>query len=117
MPQQMIPQVVNPPSTDITTRTTPPPASTRPTDVGLVTVDQLTSGKWLAPGRADEVLVNASYAHQALEGRLDDPDQRHDYTSSAWCSPTLTGNTADLYFPFATLQDPRPSRTGSRRCW
>ncbi|MCA1832947.1 MAG: ABC transporter permease [Actinomycetota bacterium] len=105
-PMETIRQVVNPPSTDITNKSYTAagidPAS--PT-VGLVTQTQLTSGHWLRSTNPNEVLANVAYANKnslkvgstvAINGTT--------YTVAGLVNPTLTGNTADLYFPLTSLQ-------------
>ncbi|MGZ4734509.1 MAG: ABC transporter permease [Acidimicrobiia bacterium] len=105
-PRETIQQVVDPPSTDITSQsyTTAGVDPTQP-DVGLVTRNQLTSGQWLGKSAKDEVLVNVAYANTKglkLGGTI--PINGTDYKIVGLVRPTLTGSTADLYFPLATLQ-------------
>ncbi|MFA5788206.1 MAG: ABC transporter permease, partial [Actinomycetota bacterium] len=105
-PLRTIQQVVNPPSTDITNRSyTAAGIDPSNSQVGLVTETQLTAGRWLASGAPNEVLVNVAYATKnslavgstvAINGT--------DYSVVGLVNPTLTGNTADLYFPLTTLQ-------------
>ena len=112
-PLQTLRQVVNPPQTDISTASYNvagiDPASPH---AGLVTTDQLTAGKWLASGQANEILVANSYANKnnlkvgstiAINGTT--------YTVVGLVNPTLTGSTADIYFPLSTLQK-MSSKTG-----
>jgi putative ABC transport system permease protein len=105
-PLRTIQQVVNPPSTDIT-NTSYTTAGIDPTQpgTGLVTQSQLTSGKWPSSTGANEVLASVAYANKnslkvgstlAINGTT--------YTVVGLVNPTLTGNTADLYFPLSTLQ-------------
>ena len=105
-PLQTIQQVVNPPSTDITNQTYTAagidPANPK---VGLVTTEQLTGGRWLTPGNANEVLVSAAYANsKSLKLGATLPINGTDYTIVGLVNPTLTGSTADVYFPLTTLQ-------------
>src|SRR5204863_6399531 len=105
-PLQPIQQIVNPPSTDINnqpyTAAGVDPATPK---VGLVTSEQLTSGRWLAKDAPNEVLVSASYANtKSLKLGSTIPINGTDYTVVGLVNPTLTGSTADIYFPLATLQ-------------
>jgi ABC-type antimicrobial peptide transport system permease subunit len=105
-PLQTIQQVVNPPSTDITnqpyTAAGIDPATPK---VGLVTKDQLTSGRWLNKDAPNEVLVNVAYANtKSLKLGSTISINGADYTLVGLVNPTLTGSTADIYFPLTTLQ-------------
>ncbi len=74
--------------------------------VGLVTSEQLTSGNWLSSNTANEVLANVAYANSkslTVGGKI--PINGTDYTIVGLVSPTLTGSTADLYFPLSKLQE------------
>jgi ABC-type antimicrobial peptide transport system permease subunit len=105
-PLQNIQQVVNPPSTDITNQPYTA-AGIDPTTpkVGLVTKDQLTSGRWLTKDAPNEVLVNVAYANtKSLKLGSTIPINGTDYTTVGLVNPTLTGSTADIYFPITTLQ-------------
>ena len=105
-PVQSISQVVNPPTTDITTQSYTAagidPANPK---VGLVTLDQLAEGRWIAKGSPDDVLVNVAYANsKSLKVGSAIPINGTNHTVVGLVSPTLTGSTADIYFPLATLQ-------------
>jgi ABC-type antimicrobial peptide transport system permease subunit len=105
-PLQTIRQVVDPPSTDITTASyTAAGIDPKHPTTGLVTTEQLTKGKWLSTTAADEVLVNEAYAgkHNLAVGSTI-PINGTDYKVVGLVNPTLTGSTADVYFPLATLQ-------------
>ena len=105
-PQQTIQQVVDPPSTDIKSESYTA-AGVDPTQPqsGLVTSEQLTAGKWIAKGAADEILLNVAYANtKSLQVGAKVPINSTDYTVVGLVRPTLTGSTADVYFPLATLQ-------------
>ncbi|HJT37029.1 MAG TPA: FtsX-like permease family protein, partial [Actinomycetota bacterium] len=112
-PLRTLRQIVNPPQTNIQT-TSYNVAGIDPGSphAGLVTTDQLTSGKWLTPGQADQILVANSYANKnnlkvgstiSINGTT--------YTVVGLVNPTLTGSTADIYFPLSTLQK-MSSKTG-----
>lgn len=106
VPLQTIRQVLNPPQTDITS-TTYTAAGVDPAhpDEGPVTSAQLVSGAFLKPGGTADVLVNVAYAnshHLSVGSTL--PINGTDYKVVGLVNPTLSGNTADLYFPLATLQ-------------
>ncbi|HZQ28913.1 MAG TPA: ABC transporter permease [Acidimicrobiales bacterium] len=105
-PLQTIQQVVNPPSTNITNQTyTAAGVDPATPKTGLVTSQQLTTGRWIAKDAPNEVLVNVAYANtKSLKVGSTIPINGTDYTVVGLVSPTLTGNTADIYFPLATLQ-------------
>jgi ABC-type antimicrobial peptide transport system permease subunit len=105
-PLQTIEQAVNPPQTDIKSESYTA-AGVDPSNpgVGLITKEQLTAGTWLPTDVTNQILVNVAYANTkslALGGTI--PINGTDYTIVGLVKPTLTGNTADIYFPLATLQ-------------
>jgi putative ABC transport system permease protein len=78
------------------------PANTK---VGLVTDEQLSEGRWIAKGAPNEILLNAAYANtKALQLGAKIPINGTDFTVVGIVRPTLTGSTADIYFPLSTLQ-------------
>lgn len=105
-PLQTIQQVVDPPSTDITSESyTAAGVDPAHPEVGLVTAEQLVEGRWLGSDAADEVLLNIAYANTrsvGVGGVV--PINGTDYTVVGLVRPTLTGSTADVYFPLDTLQ-------------
>jgi ABC-type antimicrobial peptide transport system permease subunit len=105
-PVQTIQQVVNPPSTNIKSESyTAAGIDPATPNVGLVTKDQLTGGAWLAKGSTTDVLVNVAYANtKGLKLGSTIPINGTDYRVVGLVKPTLTGSTADIYFPIATLQ-------------
>jgi ABC-type antimicrobial peptide transport system permease subunit len=112
-PLRTIQQIVNPPTTDTTsssyTAAGIDPASP---DAGLVTRAQLDKGSWFSTSPANEVLVSVAYATKksiAVGAAL--PINGASYKVVGLVNPTLTGNTADLYFPLAALQT-LSSKTG-----
>lgn len=107
VPLQTIRQVVNPPSTDIKNQayTAAGVDPTTPT-VGLVTTDQLSDGRWIGRTATKEVLLNVAYANtKSLTVDSTMAINGTDYTVVGLVRPTLAGNTADVYFPLATLQE------------
>ncbi|HZN15374.1 MAG TPA: ABC transporter permease [Acidimicrobiales bacterium] len=105
--QRTIQQAIDPPQTNITSTsyTAAGIDATQP-KVGLVTNEQLTSGKWLSSNSANEVLANVAYANSkslSVGGKI--PINGTDYTIVGLVNPTLTGSTADLYFPLPKLQE------------
>jgi ABC-type lipoprotein release transport system permease subunit len=105
-PLRTIQQIVNPPTTD-TTSSSYTAAGIDPSspDAGLVTKAQLDKGSWFSASPSNEVLVSAAYATKksiAVGASL--PINGSSYRVVGLVNPTLTGNTADLYFPLATLQ-------------
>ena len=105
-PLRTIQQIVNPPTTDTTsssyTAAGIDPASP---NAGLVTKAQLDEGSWFSASPANEVLVSAAYAtKKSIAVGTSLPINGSSYRVVGLVNPTLTGNTADLYFPLATLQ-------------
>lgn len=105
-PLRTIQQVVNPPSTDIkTTSYTAAGIDPRSPSSGLVTREQLVGGRWIAPGSSKEVLAATGYANKKeLKIGSTITINEREFTVVGLVNPTLTGNTADLYFPLKTLQ-------------
>ena len=106
VPLQTIRQVLSPPQTDITS-TTYTAAGVDPAhpDEGPVTRAQLVSGAFLSASATTDVLVNVAYANShklSVGSKL--PINGTDYKVVGLVNPTLSGNTADLYFPLPTLQ-------------
>ena len=105
-PLQTLRQAIDPPQTDITsTSYTAAGIDVSQPHVGLVTTDQLVSGRWINPNAANEVLISTSYANKnsfkagsaiAINGTT--------YTVVGIVNPTVAGTAADVYFPLATLQ-------------
>ena len=106
-PLRTIQQVVNPPTTDIqTTSYTAAGIDPSSADAGLVTRDQLVEGTWIAEGATTDVLVAAGYADKnSLKVGSTVPINGKTFTVVGIVNPTLTGSTADIYFPLATLQE------------
>ncbi|MGH9164833.1 MAG: ABC transporter permease [Acidimicrobiales bacterium] len=105
-PLQTIQQVVDPPSTDITSQSyTAAGLDPAHPEVGLVTAEQLTGGRWLGAEGTDEILVNVAYANtRSLAVGDTIPINGTDHEVVGLVRPTLTGSTADVYFPLTTLQ-------------
>ncbi len=105
-PLQTLTQVINPPTTDITNQSyTAAGIDPAHPQVGLVTADQLTTGRWPAATAPTEILLNVAYANTkslAVGAKL--PINGTDYTVVGLVNPTLTGSTADVYFQLETLQ-------------
>lgn len=105
-PLQTLQQVIDPPSTDITSESyTAAGVDPAIRDLGLITTEQLTAGRWLGNDAPNEVLLNVAYANKkslAVGDTL--PINGTDYEVVGLVSPTLTGNTADVYFTLVTLQ-------------
>jgi putative ABC transport system permease protein len=105
-PLRTIQQIVNPPTTD-TTSSSYTVAGVDPAspDAGLVTKAQVSSGTGFSSSAKNEVLVTTAYAtKKAIKVGTTLPINGTSYKVVGLVDPTLTGNTADLYFPLATLQ-------------
>jgi len=105
-PLSTIQQAINPPQTDITT-TSYTAAGIDPANahVGLVTSDQLVTGRWIKAGAPNEVLLAAAYATKnnlKVSSKL--TINGGTYTVVGIVNPTVAGTAADVYFPLATLQ-------------
>jgi ABC-type antimicrobial peptide transport system permease subunit len=105
-PRQTLTQVLNPPQTNITTTsyTIGGVDQTQPS-MGVVTVAQVTKGRFLAPSGGKESLVSATYAakHKLKVGSM----LHLNGTSFAivgLVNPPLGGQSADVYLPLAQLQ-------------
>ncbi len=104
--RRSISQAVNPPSTDInTTSYTAAGIDPASPGAGLVTTAQLVSGRWIATGAPDEILLNQSYANtHSYSVGAQIPINGTNYTVVGLVKPTLTGSIADVYFPLSTIQ-------------
>ena len=109
VPEQTVRQVLNAPTTNTATSTyTVAGVNIANTQSGLVTTQQLTKGSWLSSNAAvakTEVLVNTAYATQKgykVGGSVTINSVK--YSIVGLVNPTLTGNTADLYFSLSYLQ-------------
>lgn len=105
-PLRTIQQIVNPPATDTTSQSyTAAGVDPASQTAGLVTRAQVSSGAWFSASPRTEVLVNAAYATKKSVKVGDTlPINGTRYSVVGLVQPTLTGNTADLYFPLTTLQ-------------
>jgi ABC-type antimicrobial peptide transport system permease subunit len=103
-PLRTINQVVNPPSTDTTTRSwTAAGVDRTVTTGGLITRANLATGTWFTGD--NDVLVSTSYAEkQSLKVGGNMTVNGAAYTVRGTVDPTLTGNSADVYFTLPTLQ-------------
>jgi ABC-type antimicrobial peptide transport system permease subunit len=105
-PLRTIQQLVNPPQTD--TRTSSwTAAGVDPTspDAGLVTRKNVSSGSWFTGDGSKQVLVSTTYAaKQSLKAGGTLKVNGTSYQVVGLVDPTLTGNTADVYFALDTLQ-------------
>ena len=103
-PLRTIQQIVNPPTTDTTTRSWTAAGVDRSSpDAGLVTRANLSKGAWLTSDT--QVLVSTSYAgKQGLDVGKTLTINNETFTVAGLVNPTLTGNSADTYFSLPTLQ-------------
>ena len=105
-PQQTLKQVLDPPQTNI--KTTPYTIGgvdqTQP-GIGLVTPEQVTSGRYLARSGGREALVATSYAsRQKLKVGSALVLNGEKFTVVGLVAPPLGGQTADVYLPLKQLQ-------------
>jgi ABC-type lipoprotein release transport system permease subunit len=107
VPAQTINRVLNPPSTDTTSKTyTVAAVDPANKNTGLITASQVTSGDWFSSGADKEVLVNTAYAStNNIKAGQTLTINGTDYTVRGLVSPTLTGNVSDIYFDLKTLQN------------
>jgi ABC-type lipoprotein release transport system permease subunit len=106
VPTETLRQILDPPQTDIKS-TSYSAAGVDPAhpDQGAVTREQLVTGRFIATGAPDEVLLNVAYANKNnLKVGSTIPVNGTSYTVVGTVNPTLTGNTADIYFPLTTMQ-------------
>jgi hypothetical protein len=103
-PLRTISQIVDPPQTDTTSESyTAAGVDRTSTTSGLITEANVAQGTWFT-GDTD-VLVSTAYAGKkdlAVGGTLDVNGTA--YTIRGLVDPTLTGNTADVYFTLDALQ-------------
>jgi putative ABC transport system permease protein len=106
VPQQTIRQIVNPPSTDIAADNyTAAGVDPHHPDEGLITRSQVVKGRYLGAAATDEVLLGTTYAsRRTLDVGSTVPINGTDYHVVGLVTPTLTGNTADVYLPLGALQ-------------
>ena len=106
VPLQTIRQVLDPPQTDITSTTyTAAGLDAAHPDQGPVTRAQVVSGRFLSPTASQQVLANVAYAnsHKLTVGSKVTVNGTA-FTVTGLVNPTLTGDTADLYFPLTIMQ-------------
>jgi ABC-type antimicrobial peptide transport system permease subunit len=104
-PQRVIQQLVNPPQTDTATQSwTAAGVDPASPDSGLITKKNISSGTWFT-GAKNEVVVSTTYAaKQKLAVGSTLTINKVAYKVVGLADPSLTGNTADVYFPISTLQ-------------
>ncbi len=107
IPQRTLTQALNPPQTDITSTTyTAGGVDPAHPESGLVTASQVTDGRYIKAGAADEVMVAASYAktNQLAVGSTI-PINGKTFKVVGLVEPAVQGGAADIYFPLASLQE------------
>jgi ABC-type antimicrobial peptide transport system permease subunit len=106
VPQQTIQEIITPPTTNLqdssyTVAGVNPSNSTS----GIITKTQLVKGSWFGATPTVEVLVASSYAQQKkLSVGSTLTINATGYKVIGIVNPTLTGDTADVYFDLTTLQ-------------
>jgi ABC-type lipoprotein release transport system permease subunit len=114
VPEQTITKVLNPPSTNTTTKSyTVAGVDPSNSSSGLITKAQLVKGTWFTSAPTDEILVSTAYASTndiklGQELTID----KAQYKVVGLVNPTLTGDVSDIYFDLHTLQSSssQPSR-------
>jgi putative ABC transport system permease protein len=103
-PTQTLRQVLNPPQTDITSRSyTIGGVDTTHPSMGLVTAAQVTKGRYLRAG--NEALVSQTYAaREGLRVGSKLPLNGTSFTIVGLVDPPLGGQGSDVYLPLAKLQ-------------
>jgi ABC-type antimicrobial peptide transport system permease subunit len=103
-PLRTIQQLVNPPETDTKTASwTAAGVDPASPNAGLITKKNISSGSWFTTG--NQVIVSTTYAaKQKLSVGSTLTINKVAYTVVGLAEPSLTGNTADVYFPISTLQ-------------
>jgi putative ABC transport system permease protein len=105
-PRETLRQVLDPPQTDIKSEPyTIAGVDTKQPGIGLVTPEQVTSGRFLGRGGGREALVSSSYAksHALKVGsKLNLNGTR--FTVVGLVQPPLGGQSADVYLPLGRLQ-------------
>ncbi len=106
VPEQTITRVLNPPSTNTETKSyTVAGVDPSDTTTGLITTAQVVSGKWFGAQPANEILVNTAYAStNGIKVGQQITIDKTVFTVVGLVSPTLTGDTSDIYFDLSTLQ-------------
>ena len=103
-PRETLEQVLNPPQTNIKSRSyTIGGVQPKNPTMGLVTVAQVTKGRFLRPGH--EALLSATYASRQKLGIGSKLDLNGTaFTVVGLVSPPLGGQSVDVYLPLAHLQ-------------
>jgi ABC-type antimicrobial peptide transport system permease subunit len=106
VPQQTITKVLNPPSTNTTTKSYTV-AGVNPSDSssGLITKAQLVKGTWFTSTPTHEILVSTAYAStNGIKLGQELTIDKAGYKVVGLVDPTLTGDVSDIYFDLSTLQ-------------
>jgi len=106
VPEQTITKVLNPPSTNTTTKSyTVAGVDPSNSSSGLITKAQLVKGTWFTSSPTHEILVSTAYAstNKINVGQSLTIDKT-DYRVVGLVNPTLTGDVSDIYFDLSTLQ-------------
>jgi len=106
-PLRTLRQVVNPPTTDITsTSYTAAGVDTSHPGQGLITRGQITKGAYFSKDPTGQVVLSVAYANKSnLSVGSDIPINGTTFKVVGLVAPTLSGNTSDIYLPLTTLQD------------
>ncbi len=107
IPSQTISRVLNPPATNTSTNTyTVAGVDVSSPNSGIITKAQLVNGSWYGSSPLNEILVDSAYAssnHISLNQTM--TIDKENFKVVGLVNPTLTGDTADIYFDLSTLQN------------
>ncbi len=106
VPEQTITKVLNPPSTNTTTKSyTVAGVNPSNSSSGLITKAQLVKGTWFTSTPTHEILVSTAYAStNSIKLGQELTIDKTAYKVAGLVNPTLTGDVSDIYFDLSTLQ-------------
>jgi len=106
VPEQTITKVLNPPSTNTTTKSyTVAGVNPSNSSSGLITKAQLVKGTWFTSTPSHEILVSTAYAStNDIKVGQELTIDKTAYKVVGLVNPTLTGDVSDIYFDLNTLQ-------------
>jgi len=105
-PLRTLRQVLDPPQTDIqSTDYTAAGVDTSDPDQGLITRAQVSAGRYFSPAATDEAMLSVAYAgKRGLHAGDSLTINTVGFHIVGLVTPSLVGNTADVYLPLRTMQ-------------